>query len=296
MNQSNSLPLHPKTKKQAGLFSQRPTSPLLILGERGSGKLNLAYSVANAVMGLASRRQLNSYPYFFHVKKPEDKQDISIDTIRAISRFLRLKTPGDKPVRRVILIEDSNFLSPEAQSALLKMLEEPNADSLFILTAPSELSLLPTIVSRCQRIRAHPVTLSQALEFYNGQFGQRPTEAAWRLSHGNASLLQALLTDEDSHPFKQAVENVKSFLGKSPYERLLSLDKVSKNRDEFRLFMEALLKILSALHRSAVDKKKSQQAKNLVADRKLVLSCLDALDKNVNSRLLSLSLVLKLKS
>lgn len=296
MSSINSLLLHPQTKKRAGYFLQKPTSPLLILGDRGSGKLNLAYSIAFAVLDLTSKRQLASYPYFFHAKRPEDKQDISIDTIREINRFLRLKTPGNSSVRRVVLIEDANFLSPEAQSALLKMLEEPNADSLFMLTAPYEQSLLPTIVSRAQHIRAHPVSLRQANEFFGTQFGQKTVEAAWRLSHGNASLLQALLSKEGSHPLKIGIESAKSFLGKSRYERLLSLEKASKSKEELRLFLEALSKILSALHRSAVDKNRSQQAKKLVTDRKLVLSCLDALEKNANSRLLCLNLLLNLKS
>lgn len=296
MNSLATLLLHPKTRKQTVYYLQNPVSPLLILGERGSGKLNLAYSIARTILSLGSKQQLSSYPYFFHAKKPEDKQDISIDTIREINRFLRLKTPGDSPVRRVVLVEDSHFLSPEAQNALLKILEEPNNDTLFLLTAPYELSLLPTIASRCQHIWAHPVTIQQAEKFYGSGVGQKKMETAWRLSQGSASLLDALLSDEDSHPLKQAIEGAKTFLRQTKYERLMYVEKRHKNKEELSLFLEALAKILSALHRSSVGKNNSKQMKSLVSDRKLVLSCLRELNNNTNSRLLCLNLVLKLKS
>jgi hypothetical protein len=296
MDSLNNLLLHPKTKKQVTYFLQKPASPLLILGDRGSGKLNLAYSLACAVLGIKLRQQLSAYPYFFHAKRLEGKQDISIDIAREISRFLRLKTPGGAAVRRVVLIEDSNYLSTEAQSALLKILEEPNEDTLFLLTAPYELSLLPTIVSRCQHVWTHPVPLEQAARFYGNQFGLKKMEAAWRLSQGNSALLAALLTEASSHPLKQAIEQAKSFLGQTKYDRLLTLDILSKNKDELRLLLEALSKILAALHRNAIERSKLKQAQNLTSDRKLVLDSLEALDKNANTRLLCLYLILNLYS
>ena len=290
------LLLHPQTKKQTDYFLRKPVSPLLILGERGSGKRSLAFSISAGILGLKSNQRLASYPYYFHAGKPEGKQDISIDTVREIIRFMRLKTPGGSAIRRVVLIEDANYLSLEAQNALLKVLEEPNDDTLFVLTAPYELSLLPTIVSRCRHIWAHPVSMTQAGEFYGGKFGPKKLESAWRLSQGSPALLDALLTEQDSHPLKQTIEQAKSFLGQSRYQRLLTVDKISKSKDELRLFFEALAKILAALHRGAVDKKRPAQAANLAKDRRLVQKSLEALDKNTNVRLICSNLVLNLKS
>ena len=296
MNSLNNLLLHPKTKKQTSYYLRKPVSPLLILGERGSGKLGLAYSLAAAVLGLESSQKLASYPYFLHAKKPDGKQDISIDTIREINRIMSLKTPGGSAIRRVVLVEDAQNLSTEAQNAFLKLLEEPNDDTLFVLTAPSELSLLPTIVSRCQHIWVHGVSLSQADKFYGGRFSSKKMESAWRLSQGNSKLLDNLLKDEDSHPLKDAIAQVKDFLRQTKYERLLTLDKVSKNKDEFKVFLEALSKILAALHRSAIDKNRQKQAKTLISDRKLALDSLKALENNSNARLLCLNLLLNLKN
>ena len=105
-----------------------------------------------------------------------------------------------------------------------------------------------------------------------------------------------MIKDEDSHPLKDAIAQVKDFLRQTKYERLLTLDKVSKNKDEFKVFLEALSKILAALHRSAIDKNRQKQAKTLISDRKLVLDSLKALENNSNARLLCLNLLLNLKN
>ena len=295
MSKFGALLLHPKTKKQAEFFLKKPVSPLLILGQGGSGKRKLAFLIGTAVLDLGSEKNLSDYPYFFHAKKPANKQEISIDTVREITRFVKLKTPGNQGTRRLILIEDAQYLSLEAQNALLKILEEPNDDSLFLLTAPSELSLLPTIISRCRHIWAYQVTLEQAGDFYTGKFGSKKLESAWSLSQGSSGLLQALL-EEDTHPLRQVIEQAKLFLSQPRNERILTLDALAKRKDDLRFFLEALTKILAALHRGSVNQSRPSQAQRLLEDRKLVQSSIEALDKNANSKLVCISLALNLKS
>ena len=53
---------------------------------------------------------------------------------------------------KAVVLEDAGILTPEAQNALLKTLEEPPADALIILAASSDAQFLPTILSRCQII------------------------------------------------------------------------------------------------------------------------------------------------
>ncbi len=52
-------------------------------------------------------------------------------------------------LKRIVWIEEANLLTPPAQNALLKMLEEPPVDTTFYLTCTAATSLLPTIRSRC---------------------------------------------------------------------------------------------------------------------------------------------------
>lgn len=53
---------------------------------------------------------------------------------------------------RAVVLEDASVLTPEAQNALLKLLEEPPSQAVLILGAPSDAKFLPTILSRCQII------------------------------------------------------------------------------------------------------------------------------------------------
>jgi DNA polymerase-3 subunit delta' len=74
---------------------------------------------------------------------------IRIEQIREITQFL--SRPPLKAPRSVVAIEEAQAMTEAAANALLKTLEEPGKATL-ILMAPSTDVLLPTLVSRCQRI------------------------------------------------------------------------------------------------------------------------------------------------
>lgn len=296
MTAHNGLLLHPRTKKQTKLFLQNPAHSLLILGDSGSGKVDLGLAIARELLGFSLSAKLSDYPFFLHVKRQPASRDISIDDVRAITKFLRLKIPGSKPIRRVIMIGGAQYLSIEAQNALLKILEEPSGDTVFILTAPYEQSLLPTIVSRCQQVWVNPVTMAQAAEYYANHYAKDRVESAWRLSQGSSALLNALLSDDVDHPLKQAIAQAKTYLTQPAYNRLLQIEKIAKNKEDLRLFLEALGKVLTALHHAAVRKSSTIQATKLLSDRKLVQEASHMLEANANSRLIILNLHLNLKT
>jgi len=75
---------------------------------------------------------------------------IRTEQIREISQFLS-RSPLAAP-RNVVVLEDAQTLAESAANALLKTLEEPGELATLILIAPTGESLLPTLVSRCQRI------------------------------------------------------------------------------------------------------------------------------------------------
>jgi hypothetical protein len=292
MSAISELLVHPKSQKQAIKFIKSPPSSILILGNPGSGKLKFAQALAQQLL---KTDNLENYPYFVHVRKPEDRSEISIEASRQITRFLRLKTPGSGDIKRVILIEDAHFMSDEAQNSLLKIIEEPNDDTVFILTATQTSSLLSTIISRCQLLQLPPVSLRQASEYFKKE-PQLKLNSAWQLSQGEPELLEALLKDQEEHPLKQAVEKAKSFLNLPKYERLLMLDEMSKNKETLALFLDALSKVLAAIHHAAVSRGQQSQANNILKDRQIVRSCIEAIELNGNLRLITLTLILSLNN
>ena len=84
-------------------------------------------------------------------------ESLKIDQIRDIQHPLSL-APYESPYRLALLMQMEKA-TDEAQSALLKTLEEPNSRVILLLTADDPENLLPTIVSRCEvlRLRTQPL-------------------------------------------------------------------------------------------------------------------------------------------
>lgn len=287
----NNLLIHRKTRQNAQAFISNPSQSLLITGEVGSGKDQIAKSISSEILNV-DEEKLEAYPYFYVVSKLEGQQNISIGQIRQLVHFLRLKVPGKSANKRLILVKDANYMNEEAQNALLKALEEPNPDTVFILTANSESSLRPTIVSRAQRLVVFPVSLVDAKKYFGG-FLEASVESYWQLSGGAAALLSALLNQKD-HVLKAQIENAKAFIKLSPYGRLIKLSKI-KSKAEFLDFLGALSKILNALHRKATIGDKTKQSQQILSDRKSIYQAANSVESNVSPRATGLWLALNLK-
>lgn len=78
-------------------------------------------------------------------------QSIGIEEIKKIQKKLFLKPVNSQ--QKAVIIEDAHLLTPEAQNALLKVLEEPPANTLIFLNTENKEMLLPTIHSRCKVIQ-----------------------------------------------------------------------------------------------------------------------------------------------
>ena len=81
---------------------------------------------------------------------PEDKKSIGIDQAREVKTFLQ-KKPFSHTYKAVI-VKNADRLTTEAQNALLKVLEEPPIYANIILLTKTESALLPTVISRCQKV------------------------------------------------------------------------------------------------------------------------------------------------
>ncbi len=288
------LLLHPATRLQVEQVLRNPPQVLLIVGPSGSGKKTIAKAVAAEALQLKEPGLVDTYPYFVRVSRPEGKQEIPIDSVRKVIKTLQLKTPGRTALRRIVLIEEAETLGHAAQNALLKTLEETSQETLFILTAASPNYLLPTVVSRAQLLPVHPVGLAEAQRYWLGKYPKSAIGSNWQLSQGSVSLMQAMLSAEQVHPLKEAVERVKVFLKKTPYVRLLAIDSLSKNRVELEAFLDAFSRVVAALQRASLQKGHQKQAKALLSSRQELNEAKKALAANVSPRLVALYLVLKL--
>jgi DNA polymerase-3 subunit delta' len=177
--------------------SQRMPHALLLHGRTGIGKYDFARVFSQALL-CANRGQHgqacgvcsscnwfndNSHPDFrllspeqeveaddevVSTKKTKKKTQISVAQIRDLSGFLSLSSHRSNGLR-IVLIHPAEALNLASANALLKMLEEPATGVIFILVAHQLHRLLPTIISRCQKISMPIPDELQALAWLNEQ-------------------------------------------------------------------------------------------------------------------------------
>lgn len=288
----NRLLLNPGTKLQLKQFCQKPSHALLIAGPIGSGRGTLARHMASALLKIEPAG-LDFLPNYIHFCPPA-AGEISIDMVRSLISRLKLKALGSGTVRRVVLIEDAGKLSIEAQNAMLKMLEEPPAGTVFILTA-EENSLLPTIESRVHKIPARPVSLKDCLSYYKSGPADQEIKSNWQLSQGLPGLLDALLNQKSEHPLKAAIITSKKFFRMSKYERLSMIDDLQKDGQQLKLLLDSMNKVLGAVQHRTASENNQIRLKKIVSARREILKLHMAADSNVNLKLIGLELVLRLK-
>ncbi len=156
-----------------------------------------------------------------------DGQFIKIDAIREATRKLNLK--GFESSFKALIISEAQALNEESSNALLKTLEEPSADTVIILIAPSLKNILPTIASRCQRVIFSSLDVATLDKTLRDNFGVAKDEAEY-LSRISAGSLGMALRFRDNGLFlrKNKIvedmfdETVKAdnFIGASKHDRI----------------------------------------------------------------------------
>ncbi len=101
-------------------------------------------------------------------KKTKKKTQISVAQIRDLNDFLSLSSHRSNGVR-IVLIHPAEALNLASANALLKMLEEPAPNVVFLLVAHQLQRLLPTIISRCHKINMPVPDETQALAWLSEQ-------------------------------------------------------------------------------------------------------------------------------
>lgn len=278
-----------KTAKSVEAFTNKPHHALLLIGDPGVGKKSVAE--------LITKRVINDRPYNEAnvITVTAETNSIGIDQIREIKNFLRLKTTGSNTVRRVVIIENGNLMTNEAQNSLLKILEEPPLDTLLIITASNELSLRPTIVSRCHIIKITKPTLDQAVDYFvNKSFHESEIKSNYLLSNGNLGLLSQLLSNKDDEPLVRYVSEIKTLLQSSKLDKLIMVDKIAKDKENINYWVFAFKRICDAGLKSSIKSKAQKQSDYWLRCLKSAIECENEIFKGSNLKLSLSKLLLEL--
>lgn len=119
---------------------------LLFYGQKGLGKKALAIELSKFLLGKIS-------PPDFILIEPQEKE-IQIAQIRSLIQGLSLK-PYIADFK-IAVLNKAHLMTPESQNCFLKFLEEPTDKTYLILITEYPAMLLPTILSRVQKLRFFP--------------------------------------------------------------------------------------------------------------------------------------------
>ena len=139
---------------------------ILFTGEKGIGKLNVAYHLINFILSkdedneyCITTNKINSnnktynlllkniHPNLFLISLKDKKKNIDIEQIKNMKNFLNITSFNNKP--KIVLIDGSEYLNLSSSNSLLKSLEENLNNVFFILVHDIKKKLLTTIKSRC---------------------------------------------------------------------------------------------------------------------------------------------------
>jgi DNA polymerase-3 subunit delta' len=280
------------------LLAQRFAQTLLCTG--GGDAHNAPQNPCNTC--LSCRKVMHgNHPDVHYISRPQDKQFILIEQVRALQADAARKTMEGR--RNIFIIQRMHEMNVQAANCLLKTLEEPEPDVVLLLTVPDPGVLLPTILSRVQQIPMQLLTTKQVKSALEDRWDVEPDEANLiaALSAGRMGWAVQAVEDEDMLAERQAqLETLAKLSTAGKVQRFDVAQRLSADSDKLHGILELWLLWWRDMVLAAnncldlivnVDMQgmiQNQAAKVGAAESqrmiRAILRTMEALDQNVNAR------------
>lgn len=228
---------HPTTRQLLESISAKLPQSLLISGKSGVGLFTAAKWLAGANLAVEIHPQ--------DAKENTNSQSgtISVEMIRRLYDQTRAK----QSQQQIVIIDDADRMSSAAQGAFLKLLEEPNQHTHFILTSHNPQKLLPTIRSRVEHTILKPITQQQSTDFITSLGVHDNTKKTQLLFIAQGLPAEIVRLTRDESYFKQqatVMTTARDFLKADTYKKMLIVQQYKTDRDGALALVECALKIL----------------------------------------------------
>jgi DNA polymerase III subunit delta' len=229
-------------------------------------------------------------------RRTPETQDISIDQIRSLVLSRAAFAPHEGRAK-VFIVRRAEELSVSAANALLKTLEEPGNKTHFILLSSQPEALLPTILSRTQRVRFAPLPDPVVTELLvaSGVAADRAQDVT-RLAGGSVALGMLLADPGESEARDRFVESALAATQAKTIESVLALAEAAK-KDKDRLVAQVAA-LASALAARAADAARSDdlRAESYAIRGRFALQALEHLAANGSAQLVIEAMLMRMRS
>lgn len=266
----SNLVFHPSTLLQIERTAQNLPQGMLLSGPEGVGLL----SAAQYMCGLSD--------HDVTVLLPERKEVVDVEqgtiTVQSIRRLYQ--TSSGKGKKRVVIIDRAERMGKAAQNAFLKLLEEPNEATHFILLSHQPQTLLPTITSRVQKLEVRKISREQS-ELFLDSLSVRDKDRRAQLLFMAEGLPAALtrLQDEEYFAIRAGiVRDARSYILGTPYDRTLIAHTYKDNRSHAVILLRDVLQLLTLTMKAKHDA-------SLISRIESCIRTYDRIEANGNIRL-----------
>ena len=197
--------------------TQGMTHSWLFTGPPGSGRSNAAVAFATALLC-----EKGGCGVCINCLSVKDGSHADIELIRTEGLSIKVDEVRELITRtswspsvgnyRVVVIEDADRLTESAANALLKVIEEPGARTVWLLCAPTLTDVLPTIRSRCRHLILRTPSVKAVAKLLIERDGIDPelAEFASSVAQGNVGRAKYLATNKEARVNREKILNLPS--------------------------------------------------------------------------------------
>ncbi len=263
----------------------------LITGSDGVGKATLAFRFARRLLAgmpangslaldptdpvfrrvaAGSHADLLTIERAYDEKRKRMRTQIAVEDVRRISGFMSL-TPAEGGWR-VVVVDGAEELNQASANALLKILEEPPPRAVLLLVCGAPGRLLPTIRSRCRRLRLDPLgqePMDRLLATYLQDLSADERGRLVTVAEGSPGRA-LLLAEEEGLAIARLVDEVLAALPRlEPVRAYAVADSLGRGENAFSNFMDLLRAGIASAVRDEVRGRADPEQSRLVALRPL---------------------------